>query len=130
MRVISVKRFIHAASKNIHVVRAFLMAACIICLIFFVVNTAIALNLGEAKSRGLVGEKPNGYLGAVQAKSSPDVKELIANINSKRKSTYKSIAKKNGTSLKNVEALAGSKALTKTTPGKFVQLPSGQWQKK
>jgi len=89
---------------------------------------AIALDLGAAKSQGLVGETPSGYLAAVGAANGA-VNQLIKQINGKRRAQYQSIAKKNGTSLKNVEALAGKKAIDKSRRGEYV-LVGGKWRKK
>lgn len=86
-----------------------------------------ALDLGEAKSKGLVGETASGYLGAV--KSSKDVNALISDINGKRKAHYAKIAKKNSISLEAVEARAGQKAMSKTASGNYIDSGSG-WKKK
>ncbi len=93
-------------------------------------STAWALSLGDAKGRGLVGEQPNGYLGAVSGNTSSDVQSLIASVNQQRKQRYQQIANRNKTNLKAVEILAGKTALKKTKPGNYIQLPSGQWTKK
>ena len=90
-------------------------------------SLALALNIGEAKSRGLVGETATGYIAAVQA--SPEVNALIADINAKRKAQYRRIAQKNGISLEAVEVRAGQRAMEKTPPGQFVNRGSG-WERK
>jgi uncharacterized protein YdbL (DUF1318 family) len=91
-------------------------------------NSAWAIDLGSAKSQGLVGETPQGYLAAV-GNPSAEVKSLIKNINSQRKKQFDAIAKKNGTSLEAVEQMAGKTAINKTSPGNFVQI-NGAWKKK
>jgi len=88
---------------------------------------AFALDLGGAKSAGLVGETSSGYLAAV--KPSGDVDALVADINSKRKAHYQQIAKKNGISLQAVEVRAGQKAMDKTPAGEYVN-SGGGWKKK
>ena len=90
--------------------------------------TALSLDLGQAKSSGLVGETPTGYLKPVGAQSG-EVKALVAKINAERKSAYKKIARKNGTSLKNVEALAGKKAMEKSAAGEYIFV-GGSWKQK
>ncbi len=87
-----------------------------------------ALTLDEAKAKGMVGEKPNGYLGAVSGGG--DVQALVNDINQKRRQAYEDIARKNGTQLSAVETLAGDKAIQNTKPGLMIQGPSGQWMKK
>lgn len=83
--------------------------------------------LGAAKTQGLVGEQPNGYLGVVG--SSAQAKEIAELINKARKAEYQKLAAKNGIQLADVEAIAGQKAIEKTDPGQFIYL-NGQWQKK
>ncbi len=87
-----------------------------------------ALSLDEAKIKGLVGEKPDGYLGLVSGGG--EVQALVNEINQKRRQAYQDIANRNKTNLKDVEALAGEKAIQNTKPGHFVQSPSGGWIKK
>lgn len=89
---------------------------------------AQALELQTAKQKGYVGEQPNGYLGIVN--NGKGVKELVADINKRRKQHYKTIAKTNGTSLEVVETLAGRKAIEKTPAGQYVRDASGEWLKK
>ena len=92
--------------------------------------TSWAIDLQSAKSQGLVGEQPNGYLGLVKASASGDVKAMMEDINAKRKQEYQSIAQRNKTELSVIEALAGKKAIERTAAGQYVKLPSGQWTKK
>ena len=88
---------------------------------------AFALDLGEAKSAGLVGETSSGYLAMV--KPSGEVDKLVASINSKRKAHYQQIAKKNSISLQAVEVRAGQKAMEKTPAGEYIN-SGGGWKKK
>jgi len=105
-------------------------AVLILCTLLLACTTAWALSLGDAKSKGLVGERPNGYLAAVTGQSSAEVDALIQSVNQQRKQRYQGIAKKNNTTLTAVEILAGKTAIKKTSPGNYIQLPSGQWTKK
>jgi uncharacterized protein len=87
-----------------------------------------ALSLEEAKAQGLVGERANGYLGVVKAQHQ-DAQALSNEVNDKRRQAYEDIARKNGTQLQAVEALAGEKAIKNTRPGHFVEGPAG-WIRK
>jgi uncharacterized protein len=89
---------------------------------------AWGLSLEEAKGKGLVGERANGYLGVVNA-ADRDAQALVQDINQKRRQAYEEIAKRNGTQLNAVETLAGEKAIHNTKPGHFVEGPAG-WVKK
>jgi uncharacterized protein len=86
--------------------------------------SAWALSLDEAKSQGLVGESSSGYLGLVVENA--DAKNVIDEINSKRKTQYIKLAEKNGLTLSQVEALAAKKAIEKTQNGHYVE-SNGQW---
>ena len=88
---------------------------------------AFALDLGTAKSQGLVGETSSGYIAAVKA--SGDVNALVKDINSQRKAYYQKIAQKNKISLEAVEVRAGQKAIGKTPAGQYINTGGG-WQKK
>ena len=88
---------------------------------------ALALDLDQVKSEGLVGETNMGYIAAV--KPSPDVDALVISINSQRKVYYEEIAKKNAISLQAVEARAGLKAIEKTTTGGYINTGDGWIQK-
>ncbi len=92
------------------------------------IGSAWALSLDEAKAKGLVGEKPDGYLGVVSGGG--EVQALANDINQKRRQAYEDIARRNGTKLKDVEVLAGDKAIQQTKPGLMIQSPSGQWIRK
>lgn len=88
---------------------------------------ALALELGDAKAQGLVGETATGYVAAIEP--SAEVDALVQSINSKRKLHYQKIATRNNISLEAVEVRAGQKAIEKTPAGQFVN-PGGGWQKK
>ena len=89
-------------------------------LVFFLlaVSPAFGVSVEEAKTKGLVGERPNGYLGVVN--SAAHEAQALA---------YEDIAKRNRTQLDAVEALAGEKAIQNTKPGYFVEGPGG-WTRK
>ena len=91
-------------------------------------GTAFGLSLEEAKTKGLVGEKPNGYLGVVTP-GSREAQALADEVNEKRRKAYQDIATRNKTQLEAVETLAGEKAIQNTKSGHFVEGPGG-WTKK
>lgn len=89
---------------------------------------AFALTLDEAKSGGLVGETPSGYLGAV--KPSGEVNSLVSSINSQRRAEYERIAKQNGQPRQVIESLAAKKAYEMTPSGHQLQGADGRWKRK
>lgn len=94
----------------------------------FAMDLNSAMNhLSQAKSAGLLGEQPNGYLGVVKAQG--DAEEIAQLINEARRAEYQRLAKDNGIQLSDVETIAGKKALEKTPDGQYILL-NGKWLKK
>lgn len=89
---------------------------------------AWAIDLQTAKQQGLVGEKPDGYVGAVQ--SSGEVSTLVNSVNQQRKQAYIGISKENGQPLNVVETLAAKKLYDKLAGGEYYQAADGSWKKK
>ncbi len=90
--------------------------------------SAWAISLDQAKQQGLVGEMANGYLGIVV--TSPEVTSLVESVNKKRKDVYLIIARKNKLTMAQVTALAGEKAIAKTSSGHLIKDTSGNWVNK
>ena len=109
--------------------RAFALAVTA-ALSLLIAAAAHADPLDDAKASGTVGERTDGMLGLVKADAPADVQALVQSVNAKRKQSYASIAKKNGTTPQAVALLAGQKAIEKTAPGNFIQDASGRWVKK
>lgn len=101
-----------------------LLAGCLL----LIAQTAFAIDLQTAKSQGLVGESSNGYLEAVKA-ANAEVQALMKEINDKRKQKYLEIAARNKITLKDVEQLAGKKAIEKSEAGSYIKL-DGTWKQK
>jgi uncharacterized protein YdbL (DUF1318 family) len=93
-------------------------------------SVVLADQLGDAKKAGSVGERPDGYLGVVGGGAGAEVKALVEEINGKRREKYRTIAKKRGTSVKAVAALAGAKLVEGASPGEYVMTSSGKWIQK
>ena len=91
-------------------------------------QSGFCLDLQTAKTQGLVGETPTGYLAAIKS-GNTEVDSLAQSINAQRKQQYEEIAKRNSTPLKSVEELAGKKAMEKTPAGQYILL-DGAWKKK
>jgi uncharacterized protein len=91
---------------------------------------ASALDLDAAKSKGLVGEKADGYLGIVAASPAADVRALADSVNAKRRAKYEEIARKNGTAVDAVAALAGGKLVERAPAGQWVTDAAGNWRRK
>ncbi len=101
-----------------------------LALIFAPISTAIAGALGDAEKAGLVGERWDGYVGVVEGKSSQEIRELVADINAKRKEQYEKVAVKNKISVEKVAKIAGRKLIRGTKPGLYVMPSEGKWVKR
>lgn len=96
--------------------------------LFFIAQNAYSIDLQSAKQQGLVGETPDGYLAAVKS-ASAETSALIQSVNAERKQKYQEIAARNKITLRDVEQLAGKKAIEKTKAGDYIKL-GGAWRKK
>lgn len=86
---------------------------------------AFALDLKEARSSGLVGEKLDGYVAGL--KSTPDVQALVTDVNGKRQQEYARISKENGQPVSVVAKLAAEQIINRLESGSFYQTPDGKW---
>ena len=74
-----------------------------------------------------LGERPDGYVGVV--KPGGDAAEIAKLINNARRDEYQRLATENGIKVRDVEAIAGKKALERTQPGQYI-LINGVWMPK
>jgi uncharacterized protein YdbL (DUF1318 family) len=110
--------------------RAAVVAVLALILSAVPVGTSFAGQLDAAKKAGSVGERPDGYLGLVDQNAGAEAKALVQEINGKRREKYGAIAKKRGTSVEAVAALAGAKLVKGAPPGQYVMTSSGKWIQK
>lgn len=95
------------------------------------VSVAVAESpLTQPKADGLIGEQTDGYVGLVVQNAPADIKKLVAEVNAQRKAGYQKIAQKQGTSLSDVEKVAGNTAIEKTLKGNYIRDANGTWRKK
>jgi uncharacterized protein len=81
-----------------------------------------------ARTEGLIGELPTGYLGFVGTPS-PAVKALVDDINIKRKAVYTEQARANGTTVEAFAMSSGCNLITaKTAVGEMYRAPDGTWK--
>jgi len=113
-----------------HRTRTALFAAAAALLLIALAPSASAQSLDAAKAAGQIGERPDGYVGLVDAGAPPAVKQLVDSVNAKRKAEYTRIAKQNGTAVDAVASLAGAKLIERTPPGQYVMGVDVRWVKK
>lgn len=92
--------------------------------------SAASAIIEEAKSKCVVGEQSDGYLGVVEgATASEAVRREVRAINQQRKAAFADLAAKNGVTVEDAAALTGEKLVEGASPGQCVQLPDGSWAK-
>ncbi len=98
--------------------------------LILILQNAWAIDIHSAKAQGLVGEANTGYIAAVQAPASAEVRALIAEVNSKRKASFASTAQKTSTTVTQVANRFYEIAVQKTAAGEYYQDAGGRWRKK
>ena len=105
--------------------RTLAAAACTLALL--AAAPALAIDLDTAKTSGLVGEQLDDYVGLVNPGAPQEVKALVDDVNGKRRDHYQEIARRNGTEVRAVAALAGAKLVEKAPAGQWVKDSTGRW---
>lgn len=95
---------------------------------FMAASAAFAMDLDQARSAGLVGEKMDGYVAAIQ--NTPDIGVLVADINAKRQQEYARISREKGQPIDVVSKLAAGQIITRLPAGASYQMPDGTWRKR
>ena len=81
----------------------------------------------DARAKGEVGEKADGYLG-FPAAPNPTVKRMADDINIKRKNIYAEKAQANAATVEEYAFTAGCLAILRTVAGEKYQAPDGTWR--
>lgn len=105
----------------------------VLCLLVLAFGSAVmaqGLDLATAKQEGLIGERPDGLVGAVSDSVDPGLLALIGEINAAREAQYRQIAEEAGAPVAAVKARAGQSLIARTPAGQFIMTPDGQWQRK
>jgi uncharacterized protein YdbL (DUF1318 family) len=80
-----------------------------------------------ARKAGQVGEKADGFLGAVGSQS-PAIQRLVDDINIRRRANYAERAQAQGATLQEYAITQGCILIARTQPGEKYQAPDGTWQ--
>lgn len=107
-----------------------LFAMAVIMLGTGLISPAYAITLDEARTQGLVGERPNGLVGAVSSNASGEISTLVQSINEARLNSFRQLATKDNAPLEAVRAIAGEKLTGKARQsGWYVMDSSGNWSR-
>ncbi len=80
----------------------------------------------QARAAGMVGEKPDGYLGVVGGGASAQA--VADDINIRRRAEYTRLAGERGATVEQVAFTTGCNLIAQTRPGEKYQAPDGSWQ--
>jgi len=103
-----------------------------------VVGVALALLAGPvaaqdaviaARTSGIVGERYDGYLGAVGTLT-PSLRSQVAAINIKRRALFSDLAMRRGVSAQDVGVAAACALLGRVAVGEVYLLSEGQWRRR
>ena len=84
----------------------------------------------NAKSKGLVGERIDGYLGLVMGSVSPEIQSAVNEINIRRKSLFTKLAREQGVEIAVISRLTGEKLIAKASAGEKIMGDDGVWRTK
>ena len=82
-----------------------------------------------ARQTALIGERYDGYLGAV-TEPAPGLRSQVAAINIRRRSLYSNLAASRGVSPEEVGITAGCQLLGRLQVGQAYMLADGQWRRR
>ena len=92
---------------------------------------AHAGELSDAKAKGQIGERFDGYLEVIGSDAPRKVREFVDSVNARRREENAKLARKNGVTVERVAAVAGKKLVARAEPGHFVMpKDSADWKRK
>lgn len=91
------------------------------------VAPALAQDYASAKAAGLIGEKPDGYVGVVGV-GSPELRRVVDDTNIKRKAVYAAKAQEQRVTVEEYAFATGCTLIARTAAGEKYQAPDGSWQ--
>jgi len=75
--------------------------------------------LTAAKAAGLVGERPDGLVGAVTPRPTAEIRALVDRINAERMRIYQQAAQRNGATLEDTRRIFRERMVGETPSGQF-----------
>ncbi|MBX7146150.1 MAG: YdbL family protein [Alphaproteobacteria bacterium] len=120
---------IHFYKKFNQIAFSWLSIFTVLLFCLFTINSSYAQSLDDAKAAGLIGEKNDGFVGAVKQPADAKITSLIETINAKRQKAYQDIAGKQNVPVEQVGALAAEKIYKEAPAGTYLW-QNGSWVKK
>ncbi len=93
-------------------------------------GAALADALDDARASGAIGERFDGFL-AVRDPSAPaSARQLVEEINAKRRAVYSEVSAREGATLDSVGRIYAKEIVENVPPGTWVLRENGQWVQK
>lgn len=94
-------------------------------------SPAVAGEADDLRATGLVGERPDGLMGLVDASAPASIQSRVQAVNNARLQLYRQRAASAGQSLDTYQAIAGQKIIQSSVkPGEYFMDASGRWVRK
>jgi len=93
-------------------------------------NSARADALDDARAQGLVGERFDGYLAVRDPATPASTRQMVEDINAKRRQVYGDVAARQGASVDAVGRIYAREIVQKVPPGTWILQENGQWMRK
>lgn len=103
------------------------LAVMLAVLMLAIAAPAFADALDDARAAGLIGERPDGLVGAVNPNAPANIQSLVQSTNAKRLAKYQQIGNEKGVPPEQVGALAAEKIIGNLKPGWYYMDASGNW---
>lgn len=86
--------------------------------------------LSDARAAGTVGERFDGYLALRDPSAPASARQLVEDINAKRRQLYNQVSTREGTTLDAVGRIYAREIVGKVPPGTWILQENGQWVRK
>ncbi|MGE0407671.1 MAG: YdbL family protein [Amphiplicatus sp.] len=85
----------------------------------------------DAKSKCVVGEQADGYLGVIDSgEASAELRREVDSVNLQRKAAYARLAERNGVTVADAAKVTAEKLINQAPSGQCVRDQSGSWLRK
>lgn len=111
-------------------IKSLLAGLVAVLMLAFAAPAAMADPLDDARAAGQIGERPDGYVAAVNPGAPGNIQALVQSTNAKRQKAYQDIATKQGVPVDQVGALTAEKIIAKLPAGAYYMNSSGAWVQK
>ncbi len=93
-------------------------------------DVARADALDDARAQGAIGERFDGFAAIRDPSASPNTRQLVENINAKRRRLYNEVSTREGTTIASVGRIYARQIVGIVPPGTWILRENGQWVRK